>query len=68
MRPDTPVCLYSTSKGITALLMHMLAEDGLINIMDPVAFYAPEFAARGKHNITIHQILAHRGGIPGLPS
>ncbi len=68
MRPDTPVCLYSTSKGVTALLMHMLAEDGLINVMDPVAFYAPEFARNGKDTITIHQILAHRGGIPGLPS
>ena len=68
MRADTPVCLYSTSKGITALLMHMLAEDGLINVMDPVAFYAPEFARNGKQNITIHQILAHRGGIPGLPT
>ena len=68
MTADTPVCLYSTSKGITALLIHMLSEDGLIDIMDPVAFYAPEFAANGKQNITIHQILAHRGGIPGLPS
>ena len=64
---DTPMCLYSTSKGITALLMHMLQEDGLINVSDPVAFYAPEFARKGKDNITIHQILAHRGGIPGLP-
>ena len=68
MQADTPVCLYSTSKGVTALLMHMLVEDGLINVMDPVAFYAPEFARNGKDNITIHQILAHRGGIPGLPS
>ncbi|MDH4040702.1 MAG: beta-lactamase family protein [Gammaproteobacteria bacterium] len=65
--PDTPMCLYSTSKGITALLMHMLQEDGLINVSDPVSFYAPEFARKGKENITIHQILAHRGGIPGLP-
>lgn len=65
--PDTPMCLFSTSKGITALLMHMLQEDGLINVSDPVAFYAPEFARKGKENITIHQILAHRGGIPGLP-
>ncbi|MCB1701852.1 MAG: beta-lactamase family protein [Halioglobus sp.] len=64
---NTPMCLYSTSKGITALLMHMLQEEGLINISDPVAFYAPEFARKGKDNITIHQILAHRGGIPGLP-
>lgn len=65
--PDSPMCLFSTSKGITALLVHMLQEDGLINVMDPVTFYAPEFARKGKENITIHQILAHRGGIPGLP-
>lgn len=65
--PDTPICLYSSSKAVTAVLMHMLVEDGLINLMDPVAFYAPEFARNGKANITIHQILAHRGGIPGLP-
>lgn len=64
----TPFCIFSSSKGVTALLMHMLAEEGLVNIMDPVAFYAPEFARNGKKNITIHQILAHRGGIPGLPA
>ncbi|MBF7729047.1 serine hydrolase domain-containing protein [Pseudomonas sp. N040] len=64
---DTPVCLFSTSKAVTAVLMHFLVEDGLINVMDPVSFYAPEFARKGKGNITIHQILAHRGGIPGLP-
>jgi CubicO group peptidase (beta-lactamase class C family) len=68
LRPDTPFCLFSASKAITALLMHMLAEDGLINVVDPVAFYAPEFARHGKGNITIHQILSHRGGIPGLPA
>ncbi len=65
--PDTPYCLYSGSKGVTALLIQMLAEEGLIRLMDPVSFYAPEFAKNGKENITIHQILAHRGGIPGLP-
>ena len=66
-RPDTPMCLFSASKAITALLMHMLAEDGLIDITDPVARYAPEFGRKGKQDITIHQVLAHRGGIPGLP-
>ncbi len=65
--PDTPYCQYSGSKGVTAMLIQMLAEDGLICLMDPVSFYAPEFAKNGKENITIHQILAHRGGIPGLP-
>ncbi|MFU8896678.1 MAG: serine hydrolase domain-containing protein [Gammaproteobacteria bacterium] len=66
-RPDTPMCLFSASKAITALLMHMLAEDGLIDVMDPVTAYLPEFGRKGKERITIHQLLSHRGGIPGLP-
>jgi CubicO group peptidase (beta-lactamase class C family) len=65
--PDTPMCLFSGSKAVTALLVHMLAEDGLLDIHDPVTTYAPEFGRKGKQDITIHQLLAHRGGIPGLP-
>jgi CubicO group peptidase (beta-lactamase class C family) len=65
--PETPMCLFSASKAITALLMHMLAEEGLIDIMAPVTRYVPEFGRKGKQGITIHQVLAHRGGIPGLP-
>lgn len=67
-RPDTPMCLFSASKAVTALLVHMLAEDGLVELDRPVAFYNPEFARRGKDRITLHQVLAHRGGIPGLPN
>ncbi len=66
--PETPFCLFSSSKAVTALLMHMLAEEGGINLLDPVSHYLPEFAQNGKRTITIHQILSHRGGIPGIPS
>ncbi|WP_416396635.1 serine hydrolase domain-containing protein [Allohahella sp. A8] len=65
---DTPICIFSASKAITAALIHKLVEDGEISLSDPVSFYRPEFAARGKGDITIHQILSHRGGIPGLPA
>ena len=68
MTTETPVCYFSASKAVTALLIHILAEDGLINLLDPVSYYCPEFARNGKKHITIHQILSHRGGIPGLPS
>jgi CubicO group peptidase (beta-lactamase class C family) len=67
MRPDTPVCYFSASKAVTAFLMHLLNEDKLINLHDPISFYAPEFGQCGKKNITIHQVLSHRSGIPGLP-
>lgn len=66
MRVDTPVCLFSASKAITAMLVHKLAEEGLIRLHDPVAEYIPEFAAKGKQYITVGQVLAHRGGIPTI--
>lgn len=67
MTTETPICYFSASKAVTALLMHMLAEQGLVNLMDPVSYYCPEFAKNGKRTITVHQILSHRGGIPAIP-
>lgn len=61
MTTDTPICYFSASKAVTALLMHMLVEQGLVNLMDPVSYYCPEFATNGKRTITVHQILSHRG-------
>lgn len=67
MTPETPICYFSASKAVTALLMHMLAEQNLVNLSDAVSHYLPEFARHGKGTITLQQILSHRGGIPGLP-
>lgn len=67
MTTATPVCYFSASKAVTALLIHILAEQGLINLLDPVAHYFPDFAQRGKGGINIYQILSHRGGIPAIP-
>ncbi len=65
--PDTPFCVFSTSKGITALLIHVLQERGLLEIHDRVAKYIPEYAAHGKDHTTIAHVLAHRAGIPTAP-
>jgi len=67
MRPATPVCYFSASKAVTAFLMHLLSEDKQIHLHDPISFYAPEFGQMGKQNVTIHQVLSHRAGVPGLP-
>lgn len=67
MTTETPICYFSASKAVTALLIHMLAEQGLVNLTDPVSYYCPEFAQSGKRTITLHQVLSHRGGIPAIP-
>ena len=63
---NTPICLFSASKAISAMLVHLLEEQGQIHMMDPLSYYIPEFAANGKGYITIYQLLSHRAGVPGL--
>ncbi len=63
-RPDTPMCMFSASKAVTAILVHALAEDGDIQLDQRVAHYIPEFAAHGKGQTTVSAVLAHRGGFP----
>lgn len=62
----TPLCLFSASKAVSAVLVHLLEEQGHIHLMDPLSYYIPEFAANGKGFITIYQLLSHRAGVPGL--
>jgi CubicO group peptidase (beta-lactamase class C family) len=64
---DTPMCVYSTSKAITAFLVHKLIERGLLALDDPVADYIPGYQKNGKHEVTIGHVLAHRSGVPNLP-
>lgn len=65
--PDTPFCAMSASKAVTAMMVHLLDQENLIRLDDPIAEYIPEFAAHGKQWITIRHVLAHRAGIPNLP-
>jgi CubicO group peptidase (beta-lactamase class C family) len=64
---NTPFCVYSTSKAVTALVVHMLAERGALSIDDRVADHIPEYARHGKGEITIGHVLAHRAGVASLP-
>ena len=46
--PETPFCVYSISKAITAFVVHKLVERGLIEIDAPVCEYFPEYGCRGR--------------------
>jgi CubicO group peptidase (beta-lactamase class C family) len=65
--PDTLFNLYSASKAMTAMVVHLLDERGLLHLDDPVAEYLPEFGQNGKDWITLRHLLTHRAGIPALP-
>ena len=65
--PDTLFNFFSGSKSVTAMLIHLLQEEDLLHVDEPVATFIPEFAKRRKHGITIRDVLTHRAGIPATP-
>ena len=60
---DTLQLVFSTTKGITAIALAMCVERGLIGYDDPVAKRWPEFAAHGKADATVAQLISHQCGL-----
>lgn len=63
---DTLQLVFSSTKGIVSIAIHLLAQEGLLDLEAPVATYWPEFAANGKEAITVRQVLTHRSGVIGI--
>jgi CubicO group peptidase (beta-lactamase class C family) len=53
--------LASITKQFTAMAIMMLYEEGRLNFTDTLQRFFPEFPYQ---NITIHQLLTHRSGLP----
>ena len=62
---DTIVNVFSTTKVMTALCIHLLVDRGLIDLDTPIAKYWPEFAQNDKDNIPVRFLLSHSAGLPG---
>jgi len=65
--PRTLFNMFSASKMVTAMLVHLCDQRGLVHLDDPVAHYLPEFSQHGKGWITLRHVLTHRAGIPRIP-
>ncbi len=63
---DTLVLVFSTSKGVAATTFALARARGLVDYEQRVAAYWPEFAQRGKEEMTVRELLAHRGGLPAI--
>lgn len=64
---DTLFTVMSTTKGITATCIHILADRDALDYDKPIAYYWPEFAAKGKGEATVRHALTHSVGIPQSP-
>lgn len=61
---DTLVNVFSVTKGMSAVCLHVLADRGLLDIEAPVAQYWPEFGCNGKEAITVAMAMSHQAGVP----
>ena len=58
--------IYSTTKPVSALVVAMLVDKGLVDYDKPLADYWPEFGVEGKDVFTVAEALSHQAGVPGF--
>jgi CubicO group peptidase (beta-lactamase class C family) len=63
---DTLVGIFSGSKGLVATCLLLLLERGQLDLDAPVCRYWPEFAACGKEDVLVRDVVSHQAGLPGL--
>ena len=61
---DTRYCIFSATKPIVASAVWLLIGQGKIDPARRVAEYVPEFAANGKEQVTVEQVMLHTAGFP----
>lgn len=59
--------VFSTTKGIAATIIHLLAEHSKLDYDMKIADFWPEYGVNGKENTTIRHALNHTAGIPQMP-
>ncbi|MEI6714748.1 MAG: serine hydrolase domain-containing protein [Verrucomicrobiota bacterium] len=63
---DTPVLVWSATKGLSAACLLHALHSSHISLDKPVAYLWPEFAHAGKQSVTLRMILHHQAGLPAL--
>jgi len=63
---DTLTPIFSTTKALAAFMIARLVGEGRLDYGQRVAEVWPEFAAAGKAEVTVDQVMSHRAGLPGF--
>jgi CubicO group peptidase (beta-lactamase class C family) len=67
-RTDDVYCIFSVTKTLTAGVVLAYIDRGQLSLTTPVADVIPEFGIKGKHRVTVAQLLSHSGGMSaGMP-
>jgi len=63
VQPDSLFPVFSVTKGVTAGMVHWLADKGKLKLDENVANIWPEFGVNGKDQIKVNHILNHTSGL-----
>jgi CubicO group peptidase (beta-lactamase class C family) len=63
---DTLAVTFSCTKGVLAVVVLALAEQGRLDLDAPVSRYWPEFGQAGKAGIRVRELLNHQAGLIAL--
>lgn len=63
---DTLVNVFSCTKPLGAVALLQQVEAGRLGLDQPLADIWPEFAAAGKQQISLRQVLSHRSGLSAI--
>jgi CubicO group peptidase (beta-lactamase class C family) len=63
---ETLQIAQSMGKGVIGALAAFLIDRGILDPLERVGHYWPEFAAAGKQAVTVAQLLSHQAGLPTL--
>ena len=68
--PDTLFCLQSVSKTLTAIAVLLAAQEGLVDLDEPITMYLPDFKVNSRYEkhpeqkMTLRYLLSHTAGFP----
>lgn len=63
---STRAPIASISKSWAAAVVHRLIEQEVLDLTTPICTWWPEFAAHGKEQITLREVLVHSAGVLGF--
>ncbi len=63
---DSVCVVFSSTKGALALIAHLMAQAGELDLAAPVVEIWPEYGRAGKGGTTISMLLDHSAGVPVL--
>lgn len=63
---DTLVNIWSATKGVAALEVAKLVDEGKLDYDALVSDYWPEYGCNGKEKTTVSHLMSHQAGLPGI--